>query len=311
MRTALTALGLLLMAGHAVAAPKVIASVVPVQGIVAAVMGNTGQPQLLLAGSMGEHRATFTPQQIVALGEADLVFIIGHGLEAKLSQLSGSEAVNGKRFIALGSAPGVRTLPIREGGAWEPHAHEPESDDGHDHGAEDGILAFDPHVWLDPDNGKAMAAEVARQLIAADPANAAAYSANAESFMRAVDALSAGIADELAPVKATPFVVFHDAFQYFEVRFGLAGAGSISDVSARAPSAQRLAEVRAKIEAVKAACVFREPQYDSTLVATVTEGTAAREAVLDPLGAKLTPGPAAYQQLLKGLADDLKACLAG
>jgi zinc transport system substrate-binding protein len=319
MRLSLSALALCLAATPALAAPKVIASVVPVHGIVSAVMGETGQPELLLSGSMSEHRATFTPQQIAELGKADLVFIVGQGLEAKLSQMSGSEAVNGKRFVELSSAPGITTHPIREGGAWEAHDHDHGHDHGHDHdhdhghGEEkaEGVLSFDPHVWLDPENAKAMAAAVAAELAKADPANAATYTTNAEAFARSLDALSGQIAAELAPVKAVPYVVFHDAYQYFEERFGLSAAGSIADVSAKAPSAKRLKEVRGKIAEVKAACVFREPQYDGKVVQTVIEGTSAREGVLDPLGAAITPGGGAYQQLLSQLSKDLKACLAG
>lgn len=160
-------------------------------------------------------------------------------------------------------------------------------------------------------NAKAMAAAVAAALAKADPANAASYAANAEAFAKSLDQEQAAIAAELAPVKDRPYVVFHDAYQYFENRFGLSAAGSIADVSAQAPSAQRLAEVRNKIVEVKAACVFREPQYDSKLLTVVIEGTGAREGVLDPLGAALTPGPEAYQQLLRNLAASLKDCLAG
>jgi zinc transport system substrate-binding protein len=317
MRLALSALALCLAVSPAIAAPKVIASVVPVHGIVSAVMGEVGQPELLLSGSMSEHRATYTPQQIADLGKADLVFIIGQGLEAKLSQMSGSEAVNGKRFVELSKAPGIITHPVREGGAWEAHdhdhghGHDHDHDHGHGHDEQEGVLSFDPHVWLDPENAKAMAAAVAAELAKADPANAAAYTANAEAFARSLDALSGQIAAELAPVKAVPYVVFHDAYQYFEERFGLSAAGSIADVSAKAPSAKRLREVRGKIAEVKAACVFREPQYDGKVVQTVIEGTNARDGVLDPLGAAITPGAGAYQQLLSQLSKDLKACLAG
>jgi zinc transport system substrate-binding protein len=309
MRLAAIALALCLAASPALAQPKVIASVAPVHGIVSAVMGETGQPELLLSGAMSEHRATYTPQQIADLGKADVVFIVGRGLEAKLSQISGSEAVNGKRFVELSTVPGIATQPIREGGAWEAHEH----DHDHDHGEEkaEGVLSFDPHVWLDPENAKAMAAAVAVELARADPANADSYAKNAEAFARALDALSGQIAAELAPVKEAPYVVFHDAYQYFEKRFGLNPAGSISDVSAKAPSAKRLKEVRGKIKDVKAACVFREPQYDSKMVETVIEGTGARPGVLDPLGADIPPGPQAYQQLLSRLSGDLKACLSG
>ena len=306
----------LVTASPALAAPRVVASVVPVHSIVAAVMGDKGTPELLLQGSMSEHRAVFTPSQMATLGNADLVFIVGHGLEAKLAQISGSDAVNGKTFIALSDAPGIKTLPIREGGTWEAHDHEHEHDheEGGEHADEpaaEGVLSFDPHVWLDPDNATAMAMAVAASLGKADPENAAAYDANARAFAADVDKASSSIATELAPVKDKPFIVFHDAFQYFERHFGLSGAGSISDVSAQAPSAERLAQVRGKITAVKAACVFREPQYDGKVVATVIEGTGAREGVLDPLGAGLTPGPQAYPQLIQNLGTALKDCLSG
>ena len=142
MRLAAVSLAALLAVNApALAGPKVVASVVPVHGIVAAVMGDTGTPELLLEGKLSEHRATFTADQISTLGKADVVFIIGHGLEAKLAQISGSEAVNGKTFVELSEAPGVKTLPIREGGAWEAHDHDHDhgeggeaAEAGHDHG---------------------------------------------------------------------------------------------------------------------------------------------------------------------------------
>ena len=297
----------LLSAVPAMAGPKVVASVVPVQSIVAAVMGDTGSPDLLLQGSMSEHRAVFTPSQIATLGDADLVFIVGHGLEAKLATLGGSDAVNGKSFIQLSDAPGVTKLPVRQGGAWEPDSDEPAPAAASE---AEGVLGFDPHIWLDPENAKAMARQVAADLAKADPANGASYAANAQAFAADIDRTSAAIVAELAPVKAKPFIVFHDAYHYFEKRFGLTGVGSISDVSAQAPSAERLSAVRDKIIAAHAACVFREPQFDDKVVQTVIEGTSAREGVLDPLGATLTPGPQAYRQLLQNLAAALKDCLA-
>lgn len=312
MRLAAFALTILLVPVPALAGPKVITSVMPVHSIVAAVMGETGNPHLLLEGQMSEHRATFTATQIADLGKADAVFIIGHGLEAKLARISGSEAVNGKRFVELSDAPGVRTLPIRDGGGFEPHDHAHEH--GDDHAEEpdaEGVLRFDPHVWLDPENAKAMAMAVADTLSAADPGNAAAYAANARTFAAGIDAVSAEIAASLAPVKDKPYIVFHDAYQYFERRFGLTAAGAIADVSAQPPSARRLKEIRSILAETGAVCVFREPQYDDRMVNTVIEDSAARAGVLDPLGAGLTPGPGAYPQLLRDLAAALRACLAG
>jgi len=299
-------LAVLLLAGRAAAAPTVIASVMPVHAIVAAVMGDLGEPDLLLSGQMSEHRASFTPAQVAALGEADLVFIVGQGLEAKLAQLSGSETVNGKAFVQLSEAPGVNKLAIREGGAWEP-----DTDEMAVQPAAEGVLNFDPHVWLDPENAKAMAAAVAIELGKADPANVGTYAANASAFAAKLDTVEAELSATIAPVKTRPYIVFHDAYHYFERRFGLNALGSISDVAARTPSAERLKELRDKLAQTGAVCVFREPQFDDKVVNTIIEGSTARAATLDPLGATLDPGPGAYPQLLRNLANDLAGCLAG
>lgn len=300
----------------AAAAPKIVTSIMPVHAIVAAVMKDVGEPELLLSGRVSEHIASFTPEQIKALGESDAVFIIGHGLEFKLAELSGSEAVNGRAFVSLAAAPGVRTLAIRSGGAWQPHRHEDDGaeaghghDDDHDHGDEAVVSSFDPHVWLDPENARAMAQAVAVELGRIDPGNAAAYAVNATQFAVSLDRLSAEVSRRLAPVKDKPFIVFHDAFQYFEARFGLNGVGSIADVSAAQVSAKRLGEIRGRLAETGAVCVFREPQFDSRLVETVLEGSAARAGVLDGLGADVAPGPEAYFDLLRGLAASLGDCL--
>lgn len=306
MRFILAVLAAVLSVSPALAGPKVVASILPVHSIVAAVMGDTGTPTLLLKGALSEHRSSFAPSQLAELGEADVVFIVGHGLEAKLAQLSGSEAVNGRTFISLSDAPGVTHLPVREGGGFEAHVH-----DGEEADHAEGVLSFDPHVWLDPESAKAMAVAVAVELSRADPANAAAYASNAKAFTSSLDGLEQDLAAALSPVKDRPFIVFHDAYQYFEARFGLTAAGSITDVWARPPSAKRLADIRARLAESKAACVFREPQYDGKAVAAVIEDSAAREGVLDPVGASLTPGPQAYDQLLRQLAAGFVSCLGG
>ena len=307
IRTLVVAIACLLGSLPARAELKVIASIMPVHSIVSAVMGDMGQPELLLSGRLSEHVASFTPSQIAQLGKADLVFMVGGGLEFKLGQLNGSEAVNGKHFVQLSSAPGIKVLPIREGGSWEPDEDEPQPTAAA--GQDGAVLTFDPHVWLDPDNAKAMADAVAAELSKTDPANGAAYAANAQAFAAAVDETSRQIAAELAGVKHKPFIVFHDAYHYFEARFGLHAAGSISDVSAVSPSAGRLMEIHDKVTATGAACVFREPQFNDKYVRTVIEGTPAKSGVLDGLGADLAEGPDAYPQILRNLAASLKSCL--
>ncbi len=321
MRLAISCLATLLLSTSALAAPKVIASIVPVHSIVASVMGDVGTPELLLSGKNSEHTASLSPQQLSDLGKADAVFMIGSGLEHKLGQVSGSDAVGGKTFTSLSEIAGIKTLPVRQGGTFEVHEehegeeHEGEEHEGEEHEGEEhddhdeAMLKFDPHVWLDPENVKAMTNAVAADLSRIDPRNAKTYEANAAAYVASLDQLTADISAETKPIQGKPFVVFHDAYQYFETRFGLTAVGSISDISATAPSAKRLNEIRSKLEETKALCVFREPQFDAKYVTVVLEGSKAKPGVLDPIGSDIIPGPKAYAELLTRLAKGARDCL--
>ena len=175
--------------------------------------------------------------------------------------------------------------------------------DGHDHGE------FDAHVWLDPVNAKALVHEIEETLIEADPDNAAKYEANAEALMSKLDGLVAEISAELEPVKDKGYVVFHDAYQYFETRFGLTAVGSVTVSPEVLPGAERISELQAKIKELNAVCVFSEPQFESKLVTTLTDGTSAKSGVIDPLGATIEDGPELYFTLIRNMATSFKTCL--
>lgn len=181
--------------------------------------------------------------------------------------------------------------------------HAAHHDDDHGHGA------FDLHIWLDPHNAIAMAAAIGAALSEVDPANAARYEQNAAALRAELERLDQALGEQLDPVRDGPFVVFHDAYQYFEQRYDLNAIGSISVGPERRPGAQRLGQIRDRLRATEAACVFAEPQFEPAVVDTAIEGTTARKGVLDPLGAALEAGPAMYGQLLENLAGALTECL--
>ena len=186
------------------------------------------------------------------------------------------------------------------------HASHDEHDEhaGHHHGE------HDMHIWLDPENAKAIVGAAAEALIDLDPAHAGIYRANRDLMVQRLDGLSAEIATELTAVRDAPFVVFHDAYQYMERRFGLNTVGSITVSPERQPGAARLKEIQEKISELGARCVFSEPQFEPRLVGVVVEGTGARTGVLDPLGATLQDGPDLYFELMRRNAAALRTCLA-
>ena len=188
------------------------------------------------------------------------------------------------------------------------HGHEKHAEHKHDH-EDHGHGHFDMHLWLDPANAKAMVHEIAEALSAADPANASRYKSNGEALEKRLASLIQDTAKQLKPVKGRPFVVFHDAFQYFEKRFGLNAVGSITVSPEVIPGARRVGEIKKKIGKLGAVCVFSEPQFEPKLVGVVTEGTKAKTGTLDPLGADLPDGPDLYFKLIERNAKMLADCL--
>ncbi|MFG6560433.1 zinc ABC transporter substrate-binding protein [Sulfitobacter sp. 1A15299] len=228
----------------------------------------------------------------------------------------------------------------KEGHDHDAHGHE-EHDDAHDHGAQDheghnhedhgdrddhghgekdhddhgheghdhAHGSDDPHVWLDPRNGQLWLGQIAEALAELDPENAAQYRANAEAAQAEISALEEDIAETLAPVKDRPFIVFHDAYHYFEARFDIEARGAISENDARAPGAARVAKLRDFVAESGAKCVFAEPQFNPGLIAAVTEGQETGTGTLDPIGADLELGVSFYPDLLRGMAQSMSDCL--
>lgn len=315
-------------------APNVVASIKPVHSLVASIMQGVGEPSLIVEGGASPHTYNMRPSNAAALQDAKVVFWVGHGLEAFLEkplEALGSDA----KVVELGEAPGLEKLKFREGGAFEAHADEEEGHEGDGHGADeaghDGHEReehtaeqepandhehhhaegdFDMHMWLDPMNAKAMATEIEKALAEADPDNAAAYEANLAKLNQRLDALDKQLAETVASVQDKPFVVFHDAYQYFERRYKVRVAGSITVSPEVLPGAERLSEIRAKIKELGATCVFAEPQFEPKLINVVIEGTPAKSGTLDPEASTLDAGPDLYFQLMENIGASLKSCLA-
>ena len=187
----------------------------------------------------------------------------------------------------------------------EAHDHEEHAHDDHDHHGRDS------HIWLNPLNGKVMAARLADEFAKLDPDNAATYQANAAAFSAKIDTLDAEIAAQLEPVKDGKFIVFHDAYHHFEHRYGIEAIGAITLNPEAMAGADHLSEIRARIADLGVTCVFSEPQFESKLIDVVIEGSDVKVGQLDPLGAGLSDGPDLYPALLASTADSLTSCLSG
>jgi zinc transport system substrate-binding protein len=190
------------------------------------------------------------------------------------------------------------------------HVHEHEEEAHHDdHHDEHNHEGEDPHAWLDPLNAKVWVLKIRDVLVAHDPENAVAYEQNAEKTLARLDQQIDTINQATQQMDQLQFIVFHDAYQYFERRFGVLAAGSISLGDAQDPSPARVGEIRDVVKKLNITCVFSEPQYNAGLVNSVFEGTSVKTiGIMDPLGANIKVGKDQYEQLLNSMLSSLKQC---
>ncbi|MDP3339005.1 zinc ABC transporter substrate-binding protein [Frigidibacter sp.] len=314
--------------------PAVVTDIPAVHSLAAQVMGELGQPAILLEQGGNAHSYQMKPSQARALQNADLIFWIGPEMTPWLDRAIEGVALSGKP-VALLQAEGTFRREFGDGAeghahegegddhpehaddnAHDDHAHEGENHEGHDDHADEvpeddhDHSGTDPHAWLDPANAQAWLGVIAAELAAADPENAATYSANADAASEAIAALDTQIAATLAPVQGRPFVVFHDAYGYFAGHYGLTIAGTVSLGDAAAPGAERLTEIRHLLEDEAAVCIFPEAQHDPKQIEALVEGTPVKlGAALDPSGSNLPFGPDLYPALLTTMAETLEGCL--
>lgn len=284
----------------AAATPKVVVSILPIHSLVAGVMEGVGTPALLVPVGASPHTYALKPSDGRHLQEADLVVWVGEHLENYLERPI--ETLSGRaRIVEIAALPDLNLLAVRSGGSFERHGH----DDGRGH----ALSEPDMHLWLDPDNARLIVTHVAAQLSAVDPAKAQAYQANARKMERRLAALDMAIKDRLKPVQDRAYIVFHDAYQYFERHYGTRIVGAITVSPDQAPSAKRLAQLRQRMRTTATVCVFREPQFPAPIIDSLIGGTGVKSGVLDPEGADLTPGASAYFILMERIADSLVGCL--
>ena len=317
-----------LMGGWAYAdTPQVAVDIAPVHSLVARVMDGVGTPDLIIQPGASPHEYSLRPSEAAALQNANLVFWIGPDLTPWLTDTIKTLAPDAA-VTALMEVDGTIKLEFREGALFEAHAHEDDDDhvdeahDDHDEEARHddhdddetgheghGQGAHDPHAWLSPQNAMTWLNVIAGQLSAADPDNAGAYFTNAAAGRTEMEALIGEVTATLDPVRDGQFLVFHDAYQYFEMDFDFPASGAISIGDASDPSPARIAEIRDRIAEQGIDCVLAEPQFNPGLVATVLDGTEAGTGMLDPLGSDLEPGPALYSQLIRNLSTALAGCM--
>ncbi|MFT7371341.1 MAG: zinc transport system substrate-binding protein [Oleiphilaceae bacterium] len=293
------------------ASPLVVVDIAPLHSLVSQVMEGVGKPDLLIPAEASPHQYSLLPSQVKSLSNAAVVFWMSESLTPWLEKTLDNVASSAQKIEML-NLEGTITHEFREGATFESHEkhdvadNEDHHDDNDHHSDHDGK---DPHAWLDPQNAKFWINSIRHTLSSQDPANAQIYKQNAEQASASIDALIKSSQEAIGNLGELNFIVFHDAYQYFEKRFNLSAAGAISLGDAEDPSPARIEKIRDTIKILGINCVFTEPQYNLGLVNSVFEGTnISSVAIMDPLGASIPEGKDHYQNLIQGMLNSLKQC---
>ena len=303
--------------------PSIAVDIAPVHSLVAQVMGEIGNPALVVSPGASPHRYSLRPSEARALQDADIVFWVSAGLTPWLADTIVTLTPDATR-VELLEVDGITELPKRESALFERHGRDEDADKHHD-GEEHDVDGegdehasdseseheheLDPHAWLDPSNAIIWLDTIADTLSKSDPANSETYMANAASGKAELEDLKSEIHNILAPMHDRSFIVFHDAYHYFENAFDFPAAGAISLGDASKPSPGRIQQIHDLVAQANVTCVLTEPQFNPDLVNTVLDGTDAQTSTTDPLGSHLDIGATLYPQLLRDLAQTLADCV--
>ena len=298
---------------------KVVTSIKPIHSLVSYVMDGVGKPDVIVDGYNSPHGFSLKPSHAKMIENADLIIWVGEDLEAFLDKplnTISKKAVN----IEIMDLSGIKKLKFREKNIFEGHddhghGHKEKKHDDHghkeakhdDHGHDKHAHGeHDPHVWLDPMNAKVIIKEIENQLVKLDPDNSSKYKANSKKAQSELDNLTKNIKRDLKG--NLRFVVFHDAYQYFENRFGIKVLGALTVNPDVLPGAEQLSEIREVIEHEKVNCLFSEPQFNPAIIKSIAKDTKIKTGVLDPLGATLDKGKGMYSELLQSMYASFKGC---
>ena len=294
---------------------KVVATIKPIHSLASYLMDGVGKPDLIVDGYASPHGFALKPSHAKMIQNADIIFWVGEDIENFLEKPLKTIAKKAEK-IELMEIKGLTKLKFRERNIFEEHDHGHKEDDhdddhkkeGHDEHGHEGHAhgEYDPHIWLDPMNAKVILSEMAEHLIENDPKNEAKYKANLKKAHKDLDKLTKKVKSELN--KDFKSIVFHDAYQYFEERFGINILGAFTVNTDVMPGAEQLAEIREVIEHDKVSCIFSEPQFNPDIIKAVAKDTNVATGVIDPLGATLNPGKDLYFDLISNMSKSFKGC---
>lgn len=289
------AAALLAFAGQAAAALKVVATTEDLAAIAQAVGGGHVTVESLTRGTADPHFGEARPSMIRTVRDADLLLVVGAGLESGwlpplLHQARNPRVLPGSAgHLDLSAA--VTLLDKPAGPVTRAMG------DVHAQG--------NPHYWLDPENGLTLAEAVTTRLVELDPVHAADYRANQEAFAGALRARLPAWRRALAPLEGRPVLAYHTSFVYLAEAFGFRIVAEVEPKPGIPPSPSHLRSLVEHIRAQNIRLLIMEPFYERRSAAYLAEQTGIKVAVL-PQSVGAEPEIKSYVELFDAIAEALR-----
>lgn len=284
-------------------APRIVVSIKPLHSIVSQITLGVTQPALLLEQEASAHHFQLRPSQQHKISQAELFIYSSEQIESFVEK---QQQHGDTEFIRLASIESLQLLSSRD---FHQHHHDQPHDDNPEPAAPTTDHTIDGHIWLSISNAIAISEYLQALLSERDPAHQAQYQANASRFIQQLEQLRADNRQKLAAFSQQPFLVYHDAYQYFEKENNLQGAHFITSSPDINPGIRRVQYLKQLIRTEGIRCVFYEPPNIPPLVATISENQPVQLVALDPIGAQLDAGADHYTQLMQQTADQVHLCL--
>ena len=291
LRTRLTLLPLLCFsAASSFASPDVVVSIKPLHSLVSFIMQDVGKPRLLIDNNQSIHDYQLRPSQRRLLAKADIIIYASNQVETFIQPLQ--EHLTDKTYIQLSAIDNIMLLNAR---SFKYADHDNRNKDG--------------HIWLSTDNALYISQYITQRLIQHDSENAHIYQRNLTSLQTALTQLKKDIKRQLTPLQNKPYLVFHDAFQYFENEFNLKRGYYVATSANHKIGIKTITILRRHIQQENIRCIYYEPPHIPKLINTLSSGQDVELLPLEPLATTFPPGPDLYFKYIQHIADQFQSCL--
>ena len=249
---------------------QITVSILPQAYFVERIGGDAVSVNVMVGPGEEAHTYEPKPEQMKSLTHSQIFFSIG--VEYEASWLPRFQDIN-PALQVVDSTEGIQRIAM----AAE-HHHDDEENNPEE---KETLLGLDPHVWLAPDNGKIIAANILHALQSLAPERSSDFEANYATLMNEIDSVDARIESALSGLEQRTFMVFHPAWGYFAKQYNLEQIPV--QVGGQDPSASELADLVTTARAEGVRVIFIQPTFNAANAKAIAAEIDAEVAVVDPL----------------------------